>query len=81
MTQTTESDPNFSQQLEQAYWDRKLALLKVNSGMKMPDLDAAKLESELILLESFRYWLKTGRTFSLESAKRLLAKMKNVGPL
>ena len=81
MTETVESDADFPQQLEQAYWDRRLALLKINSGMKMQDFDAPKLESELMFLESFRYWLRTGRKFNFESAKRYLANMKGVGPL
>lgn len=78
MSKPLEVDPDFARELEQNYWDRRLLLLKVRFGLKLQEIRTPALEAELLMLESLREWLRTGRPFSLDSAKRLVGGMKKL---
>lgn len=76
----TPSHPNheINVLVEQAYWDRKLELLQLKGGRKMPDIEPQKAQSELLLLEAFRRWIRNDTPFSVESALRIVKSMKRL---
>lgn len=64
--------------VEQSYWDRKLGLLQLKGGKKMLECEPQKIESELLLLEGFRRWIRSGAPFNVEAAMRIVKTMKRL---